>query len=105
VLVAVVTAIELKNIVKHNPYPNSTPGSLHVAFAVTPLSADDLSKLKELDFPGEELTSTRTHVYMHLPMGFGTGLLNREMDKIIGRRVTVRNWRTVETLAKMAGEK
>ena len=104
ILVAVIAATDLENVIKRNPYPKATSGSLHVAFAVTPLAADDLARLKKLDFPHEELTPTKTHVYLHLPDGFGTGVLNREMDKIIGKRVTVRNWRTVETLARMAGE-
>lgn len=104
ILVAVVTATHLARVITRNPYPNATPGSLHVAFAVTPLTDEDQARLTKLDFPGEELTPTKTHVYLHLPRGFGTGALNREMDKIIGKRVTVRNWRTVETLAKMAGE-
>jgi uncharacterized protein (DUF1697 family) len=104
ILVAVIAATDLEVVIKRNPYPRATPGSLHVAFAVTPLTAEDQARLKKLDFPGEELTPTKTHVYLHLPAGFGTGALNREMDKIIGKRVTVRNWRTVETLAKMAGE-
>jgi len=104
ILVSVVTAAALKSVVMRNPYPHATPGSLHVAFAVTPLSAHDIQALKKLDFAPEELAPTRTHVYLHLPNGFGTGQLNREMDKVIGKRVTVRNWRTVETLARMAAE-
>jgi uncharacterized protein (DUF1697 family) len=102
ILVVVVTAAELKRIVKDNPYSHAKPGTLHVAFAVTPLTRDDAQALKKLDFPPEELTAASTHVYMHLPTGFGTGQLNREMDKLIGKRVTVRNWRTVQTLAQMA---
>jgi len=102
ILVAVVTAPELGRVVERNPYPNAQPGTLHVAFAVTPLTKDALYALRKLDFPPEELTPARTHVYMHLPNGFGTGQLNREMDKLIGKSVTVRNWRTVQTLAQMA---
>ncbi len=102
--VSVVTVADLQNVIKRNPYPKATPGSLHVAFAVTPLTTADVARLKALDFAHEELTPTRKHVYLHLPAGFGAGVLNREMDKIIGKRVTVRNWRTVETLARMTGE-
>ena len=102
ILVALLTATELEGVVKRNPYPDAAPGSLHVAFAVTPLTAADQQALSKFDFTPEGLTPTRTYVYMHLPNGFGTGQLNREMDKLIGKRVTVRNWRTVQALADMA---
>lgn len=102
ILVALVTAAQLKRVVKGNPYPRAEPGTLHVAFAVEPLTQADQRSLNALDFPPEELTATRTHVYLHLPNGFGTGQLNKSLDKLIGKRVTVRNWRTVETLAEMA---
>ena len=105
ILVSVLTAADIEAVVKRNPYPKATPGSLHVAFAVTPLSMDDRKALEKLDYPPEELTPARTYVYLHLPGGFGRGQLNKALDKLVGKRVTVRNWRTVETLAEMAADK
>jgi uncharacterized protein (DUF1697 family) len=105
VLVAVLTASEIKQTVIRNPYRDATPGTLHVAFTVTPLTASERKALARLDLAPEELTAAKSHVYLHLPGGFSAGQLVREIDRLIGKRTTIRNFRTVERLATMAGAK
>ena len=101
VLVAVLKAAEVKQIVKRNPYKNAKPGALHVAFTVTPLTATERAALANLDVAPEELTIGKSYVYLHMPAGFAGGPLTRAIDTLIGKRATIRNWRTVETLATM----
>ena len=105
IIVAVVTPTELRKVVEGNPYQNAQPGTLHVAFTTTPLTAEERLAVAKFNSPPEELSAAKSHVYLHLPKGFGAGQANREVDKLIGKRATIRNWRTVETLARMAAQK
>jgi uncharacterized protein (DUF1697 family) len=104
VLVAVLKVAELQATVARNPYKDASPGSLHVAFTVTPLTAAEREALAKLDVAPEELSVAKSHVYLHMPGGFAGGALTRHIDRLIGKRATIRNWRTVETLARMATE-
>jgi len=101
VVVAVLKAAEVVQIVKRNPYKNATQGALHVAFTVTPLAASEREALAKLDVAPEEWAIGRSHVCLHIRGGFAGGPLTRAIDNVIGKRATIRNWRTVETLANM----
>lgn len=105
VVVVVLTARDMAEIVKRNPFPKAEPGTLHVAFAAKPIAKSEAGRLSGLDFPPEELAVAARHVYFHLPNGYGRARLPAEIDRIVGKTATVRNWRTVEKLSVMAGER
>ena len=102
VAVVVLTAAQLADVVKRNPFGNAEQGTLHVAFAAKPISSDDATRLKRLSFPPEELVVAARHIYFHLPHGYGRAALPGEIDRICGKTTTVRNWRTVVALKEMA---
>jgi uncharacterized protein (DUF1697 family) len=50
----------------------------------------------------EKFTAANGIVYLHAPDGFGTSRFAAGMERACGVPMTVRNWRTVEALWKMA---
>ncbi len=103
IAVVVLTAAEVAAVVKRNPFPSAAPDTLHVAFAAKPITKSATAHLAALDFPPDELAVRGRQIYMHLPNGYGRARLPVEMDRRAGQPITVRNWRTVTTLDKMAG--
>jgi uncharacterized protein (DUF1697 family) len=101
ILVVVLTAQELADAVKRNPFPKAEPGTLHVAFAANPIAKADVDRLHGLDFPPEEVAVRGDQIYFHLPNGYGRARLPKEVDRV-KVKTTVRNWRTVTALLEMA---
>ena len=104
VAVVVLTAREMAAVAKNNPYPEAKPGTLHVAFAAKPIGKPEAERLRALNFPPEELTVRGRQIYFHLPNGYGRASLPTQIDRIVSKTTTVRNWRTVQTLSDMAGQ-
>ena len=105
VAVVVLTAREMAAVVERNPYPKAKAGTLHVAFAGTPIAKPEAARLRALQSPPEELTVRGRQIYFHLPNGYGRASLPTQIDRIVGKTTTVRNWRTVQTLSDMAGQR
>jgi uncharacterized protein (DUF1697 family) len=97
IIVVVVTAAELATAIKKNPFPKSEPGSLHAAFSEDDIAKADIDRLNALDMAPEEVAIVGRTIYMHLPKGFGTGQLPKQVDRV-KVKVTIRNWRTVMAL-------
>ena len=104
VAIVVLTARQMAAVVKRNPFPNAKPGTLYVAFAGKPIAKPESARLRALESPSEELTVRGRQIYFHLPNGYGRASLPTQIDRIVGKTTTVRNWRTVQTLSDMAAE-
>jgi uncharacterized protein (DUF1697 family) len=102
IVVVVMTASELATLVRKNPFPSAKLGTLHVAFAANAIDKSAAARLAKLDFPPQKLLVCGRQIYFHLPNGYGRAHLPMEIDRIVGKKTTVRNWRTVVTLSDMA---
>ncbi len=96
------TGDELAKIVEKNPYPVTDPTRVVVAFLGEKIDPARLG-LGELDaYAPDELTVAGREIYVSVPNGQGRSKL---MEALVKQRlpttVTVRNWRTVEALAKL----
>ena len=55
-------------------------------------------------FGADRFEMSGSHVYLHCPGGYGeTKLNNTYLERRLGTTATTRNWRTVTTLAELAG--
>lgn len=100
------TASELAAIVAANPYPGVAPEKLHVMFCGARPAASTFTPLDASAFAPEAWSIGAREVYLHLPGGMGTSKLAVRVSRLAGLQdATVRNWRTVETLAAMAAER
>ncbi|HEU5002304.1 MAG TPA: DUF1697 domain-containing protein [Actinomycetota bacterium] len=101
------SAAELDVLVDANPYltPDADPKALYVSFLGAPPAAE---KAKAFGVPAgasERMTLVGQDVYQYFPEGYGrTKLSGAWLEKGLGVRATTRNWRTVTTLRRMAGE-
>ena len=97
------TAAELGAIVANNPFAKEAaadPGKVVVVFLPAPPSKEERTALERpIDGP-ERLKLTGANLYIHYAGGIGRSKLKLPL-KTPG---TMRNWRTVMTLARMAGE-
>jgi uncharacterized protein (DUF1697 family) len=101
----VVEAKRWGTIVEGNPYAKfaaENPKTVHAAICDGEPSAEGLKALLAKTGGSETYAIGRGIVYLHAPDGFGTSKFAAEMEKACGVPMTVRNWRTVETLWKMA---
>jgi uncharacterized protein (DUF1697 family) len=101
--VAVRSRPELAAVVAGNPYLDraADPKQLHVAFAVRGAEppSGDMS-----EFAPDELTLSGREAYLFLPNGIGRSKLAEALSRRGGTAATVRNWRTVTTLLRLAEE-
>jgi uncharacterized protein (DUF1697 family) len=102
--VVVRTGAQLAQLVATNPFPNESDGKkLHVAFLD---AAPQRSRVRLLDperVVPDEFQVAGHHVYLHYPSGYGRSkLTNDYLEKQLGVRSTMRNWRTVSALAELA---
>lgn len=78
------------------------PAHLHVVFLAqepTPTNVDALDPDRS---PGDTFVVREREIYLHLPNGVArTKLSNVYFDRALATVSTVRNWRTVQTLAAM----
>jgi uncharacterized protein (DUF1697 family) len=104
--VLVRSAQRLSQIVAENPYSrfaDENPRSVHVGFCDGDPRSENLQTLLARFPSRDEFVTRRDIVYFHAPDGFGTSKFAAGMERSAGVPMTVRNWRTVETLHQMAG--
>jgi uncharacterized protein (DUF1697 family) len=100
------TKQELKRVVDRNPFlkEKRDPKALHVTFLATKPAADRVRGLNTDAGAPDEFRIAGREVYLHCPNGYGkTKLNNTFFEKKLGVAATTRNWRTVTTLAELAG--
>lgn len=94
------TAAEMAKVVDANPYDD--PSKVHVAFLAKPLG--EVPALDPDRHSPETFSLAGTEVYFHLPNGMGRAKAPDYVGRQLKAPMTVRNWRTVTTLAEMAAD-
>ncbi|HZO62398.1 MAG TPA: DUF1697 domain-containing protein [Gaiellaceae bacterium] len=106
VTVVVRTGRRLARIVAANPFagPEVAPTALHVAFLASRPAPAAVAELARRDFGQDRFEVAGEDVYLLYPGGAGrTKLSNTALERHLGVRATMRNWRTVTALAELAG--
>jgi uncharacterized protein (DUF1697 family) len=91
-------------IVEGNPYAKiaaQKPNTVHAGICDGQPSAEGLKALLAKTGGSESFVIGKQMIYVHAPDGFGTSKFAAGMEKASGVPMTVRNWRTVETLWQM----
>lgn len=104
--VVVRTGSELAAVLAHDPFDGrATDDSRYlVAFLEKGPPASWLSNIDRESYAPEEVAVVARHIYLWLPHGVQDSRLARTVtDKKLGGTSTMRNRRTVEKLAEMAG--
>lgn len=95
--VVVLTAAELRSVLRNNPFQNAPPAKVAVVFRSGSLPE---ALLEDLVIPnGEEVRPTKKQIYIHYPNGMGRSKLR--LPSSVGV-TTVRNINTVAKLVAMA---
>jgi uncharacterized protein (DUF1697 family) len=97
------TAAAMRRVVESNPFLKAGVAAelLHVYFLECEAPTKEV--VKALDYarsPGDSFVVSGREIYLHLPHGVArTKLTNAYFDRQLGTVSTMRNWRTVVTLA------
>ncbi len=95
------TAAELGRIAGSHPFGPDT-SMTHVAFLDR--EPDDPAALESLDAAPDRFELVGSEVYLLYPNGVhGSLLTGALLERRLGVRATLRNWRTVTSLAELAG--
>ena len=97
-------AAEMATVVAKSPFPAADDQAMYVAFLAETPPARWLGAIPRDAFLPEEARVVGRQLYLHLPGGIGRSRLAIAVGKLGGPPTTVRNWRTVATLARLAGE-
>lgn len=103
--VMVVEASRWGDVVAGNPYAAAAgedPTLVHVGFCEGEPDASGLKALLAKTGGREAFVAGKGIIYLHAPDGVGRSKFAAGMEKACGVPTTVRNWRTVEALWKMA---
>jgi len=103
--VVVVEAKRWGRVVEANPYAKFSakhPKTVHAGICQGEPGAEGLKALLAKTGGSETFVIGKGIVYLHAPDGFGTSKFAAGMEKASGVPMTVRNWRTMETLWEMA---
>ena len=84
--------------------PRKIPTSVHAGICVGEPCAERLKALLARTGGREKFAVGKGIVYLHFPDGFGRSRFAAGMEKACGVPMTVRNWRTMEALWRMASE-
>lgn len=102
------TSDDFGKIVRDNPFLNERRldhSKLHVTFLSAPPAKDAKEKLDALKALPDEFRIKGREIYLYCPKGYGRSKLsNTALEKQLSVGATTRNWRTVNTLARMASE-
>jgi len=101
------SAAELRKIVLANPYadPKEDPKRLHVAFLSAKPTKAAIAKLDPKRSPPDRFDVRGREVFLHLPKGVGkTKVDNAYLERQLGVKSTMRNWRTCLKLLEMLGQ-
>jgi len=100
------TRTQLAAVVVANPLATGgrDPAKLHVTFLASTPPSSRLSDLDGMRSGPDELEVAGREVYLHCPEGYGrTKLTNAFFERALGVPATTRTWKTVTTLAQLAG--
>jgi uncharacterized protein (DUF1697 family) len=103
--VILVEADRWAEIVAGNPYAEAAsedPKAVHIAVCVGPPDATKLTALLKKTKGPEAFEVHGEVIYLHAADGLGRSKFAEGMEKAAGVPMTMRNWRTAETLQEMA---
>jgi uncharacterized protein (DUF1697 family) len=96
------TGSELSRVVKANPYGVGDPTRVLVAFLERKIAMQVLELGDLDDYAPDDLTLKGRELYISVPNGQSRSKLMASLAKRREPLLTVRNWRTVTALAKLA---
>ncbi|MCC6238464.1 MAG: DUF1697 domain-containing protein [Dehalococcoidia bacterium] len=97
------TREELDAVRAGSPFPVDRTEWLHVGFLASRPAPEAVAALEPTRFAPDEFAVVGSEVYLYYPNGLGRSkMTNDYFDRALKTVSTVRNWRTVETLASMA---
>ncbi len=97
------TAAEMAEVAAAHPFRDADPTKLHVGFLAARPPKAAVSALEPEGFLPERFAVSGRELYLHLPAGMARTKLPGYLERRLKLPVTFRNWRTVQTLAEMAG--
>lgn len=100
--VMVRTSDELRTVIDVNPLPVGDPARFGVLFLYEPVPAGRLDGFDGAAFAPEVMQPADREIYFSLPNGFGRAKLPLAVGRRLKVPATMRNWRTVTTLASFA---
>lgn len=109
--IAVITRTpdEMKKIITANPFleePGFDPSKMAVIFLELKPSEEQILKVAGIDYPPDKFRIIGSEIYIYCPNGFGkTKLYTNFFEAKMKVAGTARNWRTVNKLMEMAGNK
>lgn len=96
------TSEELAAVVASHPF-GADGSHTHVSFLAAAPDPEAVARLTEADHGPDGVHVTHRDVYLHYPHGFrGARLSAAKLEQLLGVPGTLRNWRTVTALAKLA---
>ena len=104
VAVLIRTAAQLHAVVKANPFPHiarADPTKVAVAFLSARSEKARYDAIDHASFAPDEIELGNDVLYVHYPNGQGRATLKPAVLSRLGVVNTMRNWRTVEALARM----
>jgi uncharacterized protein (DUF1697 family) len=107
ITVVVRTRSDLARLVDGNPWSDEADGKkVHVAFLEAAPKASAVARLDRERVAPDEFRVAGRDIYLHYPRGYGRSkLTNDYLEKQLGIRSTMRNWKTVTALAGLSGAK
>ena len=105
IAVVVRTKADLARLVAGNPWSDEQDGKkVHVAFLEAAPKRGARARLDPERVAPDEFRLAGRDVYLHYPNGYGRSkLTNDYLEKQLGVRSTMRNWKTVMALAELSG--
>lgn len=102
--VFLLTAKELENVVRMNPFPDATeePKTLHVFFLAEAPSSSADEAMAAIKSASESFSIVGNTFYLHAPEGVGRSKLAAKAERLLGVDATARNWRTVLKVLQLA---
>jgi uncharacterized protein (DUF1697 family) len=102
------TAAEIGNAIDNNPFLKDRGVDierLYVMFLSGPLNSAALKNLAQFTIPPDRSHYLGLEIYLHLPNGIGQSkVMKAPLDRTFSVTTTIRNWNTVNQLARMCQE-
>jgi uncharacterized protein (DUF1697 family) len=103
------TSRELSDLLSANPFLGEIkfdPAKMAVIFLHEEPSADQLKKVKDINYPPDKFKIIDREIFIYCPNGFGrTKLYTNFFEKKMGVKGTARNWKTITTILAIAEKK
>ncbi len=108
-LIMMRTEEEMARAIANNPFVKEgqkNPGYVHVCFLAGIPAADAVKKLHALGTKAERVKCTGNEAYVYHVEGLGKAkvLTHTVLERVLGVKVTMRNWNTSSRLWEMARE-